>query len=104
SLDLPPSVAAFGAVSFALGGVALSFSNLPTVLAGLVWYPWLALFGRRLLNRPTLRDFALSTLVLGVIVLAGEQAIILQAGALLGAYALTRAPPARPLPLVPALL
>src|SRR5262249_13194778 len=42
SLDLPPPVAAFGAVSFAFGGVALSFSNLPTVLAGLVWYPWLA--------------------------------------------------------------
>lgn len=100
SLDLHPPAAALGSVSFALGGVMLSLTNLPTSHASLVWFPWLALFGRRLLRHPTARDFALTSLTLGVILLAGEQAMILQAGALLAAYALTCDRRARSLALV----
>ena len=41
------AAAAFGAISFALGGLMMSLNNLVTVLYAVSWMPWLALFSRR---------------------------------------------------------
>ena len=79
SLGLRSPSSFFGAISFALGGMLLSLSNLPTVLFGVAWFPWLAFAIRR-------RHFALASLVLGTILIIGDQATILQAGFLLLAY------------------
>src|SRR5207248_3066947 len=76
SLGLRAASALFGAVSFALGGVMLSLSNLTKVLFGVAWFPWLGLAIR-------LRHFALAALVLGTILIIGDQSTILQAGFLL---------------------
>jgi len=83
SLRLRPLASLFGAVSFALGGMLLSLSNLVNVLFGVAWLPWLAFAVRR-------RNFALSALILGVILIVGDQAVILQAGFLLIAYGIRR--------------
>jgi hypothetical protein len=76
SLGLRASAALFGAISYALGGMMLSLSNLIMALYGAAWYPWLGLAVRR-------RRFALAALVLGIVLLIGDQASILQAGFLL---------------------
>jgi hypothetical protein len=89
-LRLHPAAAAFGAISFALGGVMVSLHNLLTVLYAVSWMPWLGLFSCRFFQRRRVADFALAALVLGLILLAGEQSIILQSGALVGAYAIYR--------------
>ena len=81
SLGLRSPASLFGAISFSLGGMLLSLSNLINVLFGVAWFPWLAFTVRR-------RHFALAALVLGVILLTGDQAVILQAGFLLMAYAI----------------
>ena len=90
SLKLSPAAAAFGAISFALGGLMMSLNNLVTVLYAVSWMPWLALFGRRFFRERRLRDFALAALILGLILLIGEQSVILQCGALLAAYGVYR--------------
>ena len=73
SLRLRPLPALFGAVSFSLGGMLLSLSNLANVLFALSWFPWLAFAVNR-------RKVALASLFLGLILLIGDQAMILQAG------------------------
>ena len=83
SLRLRPPASLFGAVTFALGGMLLSLSNLVNVLFGVAWLPWLAFAARR-------RNVALAALFLGIILLIGDQAVILQAGFLLIAYAIRR--------------
>ncbi|MGA8809253.1 MAG: YfhO family protein [Thermoanaerobaculia bacterium] len=90
SLRLSPAASAFGAISFALGGLMMSLNNLVTVLYAVSWMPWLALFARRFFRERKLRDFALATLILGLILLIGEQSVILQCGALLAAYGVYR--------------
>jgi hypothetical protein len=90
SLRLSPAASAFGAISFALGGLMMSLNNLVTVLYAVSWMPWLALFSQRFFRERRLRDFALAALVLGLILLIGEQSVILQSGALLAAYGLYR--------------
>lgn len=90
SLRLSPAAAAFGAISFSLGGLMMSLNNLVTVLYAVSWMPWLALFSRRFFRERKLRDFALAALILGLILLIGEQSVILQCGALLAAYGIYR--------------
>jgi hypothetical protein len=90
SLRLHPAAAAFGAISFALGGMMMSLNNLVSVLYAVSWMPWLALFGRQFFRDRRMRDFALTALILGLILLIGEQSVILQSGALLGAYGIYR--------------
>lgn len=90
SLRLSPTAAAFGAISFALGGLMMSLNNLVTVLYAVSCMPWLALFSRRFFRERRLRDFALAALILGLILLIGEQSVILQCGALLAAYGVYR--------------
>jgi hypothetical protein len=90
SLRLHPLASAFGAISFALGGTLLSLNNLLTVLYAMSWTPWLALFARRFFRERRRSDFALAALVLGLILLTGEQSMILQCGALVAVYAIYR--------------
>src|SRR6266498_11634 len=88
SLRLRAEAAAFGALTFALSGLMLSFANLLPYLFAVAWWPWLGLFARRFLDARRASDFALASLVLGLILLIGEPSTILQSGALLGAYAI----------------
>jgi len=90
ALRLRVPAAAFGAVTLALSGIALSLSNVVTVLFGFAWWPWLALFAHRYFEARRPRDLALASLVLGVILLTGDQSMILQAGALLAAYSIAK--------------
>ena len=90
SLRLHPLASAFGAISFALGGTLLSLNNLLTVLYAMSWMPWLALFTRRFFQERRPSDFALAALALGLILLTGEQSMILQCGALVVIYAIYR--------------
>ncbi len=88
SMRVRPAAALFGAFSFALGGMLLSLSNLINVLFGVAWLPWLAFAVRRFLLGRAARDFALAALILGSILILGDQAVILQAGFLCAACAI----------------
>ncbi|MBV9068287.1 MAG: YfhO family protein [Acidobacteria bacterium] len=90
SLRLHPLAASFGAISFALGGTLMSLNNLLTVLYAMSWMPWLAFFTRRYFRERRRADFAMAALVLGLILLIGEQSMILQCGALVAVYAIYR--------------
>ena len=90
SLRVRVEAAAFGALTFALGGMMLSLSNLLPYLFAVTWWPWLAFFANRFFARFRATDFALAALALGLILLAGEPTTILESGALLGAFALYR--------------
>jgi hypothetical protein len=83
SLRLRPLASLFGALSFSFGGMLLSLSNLVNVLFGVAWFPWLAFAARR-------RNLPLAGLFLGIILIIGDQALILQAGFLLIAAAIRR--------------
>ena len=83
SLGLRIGSSIFGSISFGLGGMLLSLSNLLPVLFGAAWYPWLALTVRR-------RHYFLAALVLGIILMLGDQNSIMQAGFMLVAYFLWR--------------
>ena len=83
SLALRAAASFFGAVSFALGGMMLSLSNLCTVLFGMAWLPWLGWAIAR-------RRFPLAALILGVILIVGDQAVILEAGIVTAAWAVWR--------------
>jgi hypothetical protein len=98
SLRLAIPSASFGALAFGIGGFTCSYMNIPPFLFTLAWVPFVLLFGRRLLKRPTPADFALTALCLGIQQLAGEPTTILQTGILLGAlfiYYLVREPSGR---------
>lgn len=88
SLGTGPPASFFGALSFAIGGVVLSYAALLPLLAAIVWVPPALLFGRRfLLHRSTL-DFVLATFFLSIQLLVGEPTTVLQSGILLGIYAI----------------
>jgi hypothetical protein len=89
SMDAAPPASAIGGVSFALGAVLAVHDLLPLIVT-LAWLPWTCLFTRRFLRDRRRRDFALAALCLGVELLLGEAALVLQTGAVLGFYALFR--------------
>ncbi|HEX2062142.1 MAG TPA: hypothetical protein VHK90_15490, partial [Thermoanaerobaculia bacterium] len=60
SLELTPAAAFFGAASFALGGLGLSYLNLLPFLFSVVWIPLICLFARAWLRSGRRRDFALA--------------------------------------------
>src|SRR5437764_5726937 len=68
----------------------LSLASLLSSLFAVAWLPWLAFALRRFLDRRPAGDFALLALILGVILLIGEPATILQSGALVAAYSAYR--------------
>jgi hypothetical protein len=91
SMELRPFAAWFGAMSWALGGIYLSYINLLPILFCAAWLPLTCLFVRRFLLRHTVRDFALASLFLGMQFLVGEPTTVIQTGILIGMYALYRA-------------
>ena len=88
SLETRASAAFFGALSFALGGICLSYLNLLPFLFIVVWLPLTCLYARRFLLTRSWRDFALASLFFGVMLIIGEPSTILQTGMLLGIFAL----------------
>ena len=96
SMDLRPPAAWFGALSFGLGGIYLSYVNLLPILFCAAWLPLTCLFVRRFLLRRNLRDFAAAALFLGMQFLVAEPTTVMQTGVLIGMYALYRGWYARP--------
>ncbi|HUP44674.1 MAG TPA: hypothetical protein VM779_04090 [Thermoanaerobaculia bacterium] len=90
SMDLSPPAAFFGAVSFGLGGVYLSYINLLPILFCAAWLPLTCLFVRRFLLWKLPRDFALGALSLGMQFLVAEPTTVMQTGFLIGTYGLYR--------------
>ena len=90
SMEMRPFAAWFGAMSWALGGIYLSYINLLPILFCAAWLPLTCLFVRRFLLRHSVRDFALASLFLGMQFLVGEPTTVIQTGLLIGMYALYR--------------
>jgi len=90
SMELGRPAAAFGAVCFGAGGLAVSLLNLFPFLFSMAWLPLTCLFIRRFLLHRTPRDFAFAALFLGLQLLTGEPVTAVQTGLLLGFYALYR--------------
>jgi hypothetical protein len=90
SMEVRVPAAFFGALAFGLGGIYLSYINLLPILFCAAWLPLTCLFVRRFLLRPTLRDFALASLFLGMQFLVAEPTTVMQTGLLIGMYALYR--------------
>ncbi|HEU4521357.1 MAG TPA: hypothetical protein VFT12_05095, partial [Thermoanaerobaculia bacterium] len=90
SMRLGVPAAFFGAVSFGLGGIYLSYINLLPILFCAAWLPLTCLFVRRFLLEKRLRDFALAGLSLGMQFLVAEPTTVLQTGFLIGMYGLYR--------------
>ncbi len=96
SMELRPYASFFGAFTWGLGGLYLSYINLLPILFCVAWLPLTCLFVRRFLLQRNRRDFALAALFLGIQFLVGEPTTILQTGFLIGVYALYRAWYSRP--------
>lgn len=75
--------ALFGAVTLVLGGTFLSLTNLLPFLFSVTWLPWIGYFWVR-------SNIPLAALSLGMLLLAADQSMIVQAGALLVAYGVYR--------------
>src|SRR5688572_13885951 len=88
SMDLGSRAAFFGAVSFGLGGLYLSYVNLLPILFCAAWLPLTCLYVRRFLLEPRLRTFALASLFLGIQCLVAEPTTVMQTGFLIGMYGL----------------
>src|SRR5436305_2256346 len=96
SMDLRPPASWFGALSFGLGGIYLSYVNLLPILFCAAWLPLTCLFVRRFLLRRNIRDVAAAGRFLGIQVLVSEPTTVMQTGVLIGMYALYRGWYARP--------
>lgn len=90
SMELRPTASFFGALTFGLGGIYLSYINLLPILFCAAWLPLTCLYVRRFLLRRNLRDFAIGSLFLGLQFLVAEPTTVMQTGLLLGFYALYR--------------
>jgi hypothetical protein len=90
SLALSPPAAFLGALSFAIGGLVLSYVTLLPILTAIVWIPLTLLFTRRFLLHRVRRDFVLGAVCFAMQLLVGEPTTILQTGLLLIVYAISR--------------
>lgn len=90
SMNLERPAAMFGAFSYGLGGAILSFHHMLPHLFCAAWLPLTLLFARRALLYRRPRDFAVASLLLGIELLIGEPAMLLETALLIGAYALAR--------------
>lgn len=84
------AAAAFGALSFGIGGLVVSMLNLFPLLYAAAWLPVTCLFTRRFLMTRARRDFAFAACAFGMQLLIGEPVTALQTGIILGAYAIHR--------------
>lgn len=91
SMEVRAEAAWFGAMSFGLGGLYLSYVNLLPIMFCAAWLPLTCLYVRRFLLEGGARNFALGSLFLGLQFLVGEPTTVAQTGLLLGMYALYRA-------------
>jgi hypothetical protein len=91
SMRIRAPAAFLGAISWGLGGLFLSYVNLLPILFCVTWMPFTALYTRRLLLSPNVRDFSLASLFLGLQCLVAEPTTLFQTGLILGSYALYRA-------------
>jgi len=96
SMEVRPYASFFGAISFGLVGLYLSYINLLPILFCAAWLPLTCLYVRRFLLHHQALDFALGALFLGLQMLVAEPTTVLQTGFLLGSYALYRAWYSRP--------
>jgi hypothetical protein len=92
SMQVRAPAAFFGAMSFALGGIVLSYMNLLPFLFSVAWMPLTLLFGRRVLRVGSRRDFAFAGFFLALQLVIGEPTTVIQTGILLGLYALSARP------------
>jgi hypothetical protein len=76
SMELRTMSALFGAVTFGLGGIVLSLTNLLPFLTSVAWWPLIVMFARR-------GRWAPLALSLGMLLLAAEQSVIVQTAILL---------------------
>jgi hypothetical protein len=90
SMRLGRPAAVFGALSFGIGGLMISLTNVLPILFATAWLPLTALFTRRFLLDRRARDFALAALFLALQLLGGEPVTALQVGIILGMYAVYR--------------
>lgn len=90
SMALRPEASFFGALSFGLGGIYLSYINLLPILFCAAWLPLTCLFVRRFLIEKRAWLFAASALILGMQFLVAEPTTVMQTGFLIGMYALYR--------------
>jgi hypothetical protein len=90
SMELRAPAALFGAVSFGMGGLYLSYINLLPILFCAAWLPLTCLFVRRFLLEHRARDFALAALSLGMQFVVAEPTTVMQTGFIIGMYALYR--------------
>lgn len=92
SMSIRAPAAFFGALSFALGGLVLSYMNLLPFLFSVAWMPLTLLYARRFLREGARRDFACAAFFLALQLIIGEPTTVLQTGMLLGLYALAAQP------------
>lgn len=71
SMELRVASALFGAITFGLGGAVLSLTNLLPFLTSVAWWPLVVMFARQ-------RRWPHLAIALGMLMLAGEQTVILQ--------------------------
>jgi hypothetical protein len=90
SMRLARPAAIFGALSFGIGGLMISLTNVLPILFATAWLPLTALFTRRFLLHRQARDFALAAFFLALQLLGGEPVTALQVGIILGMYAVYR--------------
>jgi hypothetical protein len=90
SMHVSRPAAIFGALSFGMGGLMLSLTNLLPILFAAAWLPLTALYTRRFLLHRRARDFALAAFFLALQLLGGEPVTVLQVGIILGMYAIYR--------------
>lgn len=88
SLALSTAASFLGALSFAAGGVMLSYLTLLPFLASAAWMPLVLLFVRRTLRDRTWRDFVLAAVFFAVQLTITEPTTLLQTGLLAGLYAI----------------
>lgn len=91
SLGARRLAALFAGFCYALGGTMIGLSALLPFEFAMAWLPWLALCFRRYVTARGPRDGAFAALILGLILLNADVSMILQSGALIGAYAVRAA-------------
>jgi len=91
SMSLRRKSAFFGAISFGVGGLFLSFVNLLPIMFCATWMPFIFLFARRALMQRRVGDVALAGLFGGLQILTAEPTTLIQTWFMVGLYALYRA-------------
>lgn len=85
SLGLGLTASVLGSISFALGGAVFSLVNVLPTLFAFTWIPWILLYARLFLISRKLRHLALGSVFVGLHLIVGEPASMLQAAILVAA-------------------